>query len=59
MDLLERQEEEDETDRVQMMTLHSAKGLEFPHVFFNGHGRRAIANTETPSKRATWKKSVA
>ena len=36
MDLLERQEEEDETDRVQMMTLHSAKGLELPHVFLMG-----------------------
>jgi len=36
MDLLERQEEEDETDRVQMMTLHSAKGLEFSHVFLMG-----------------------
>ncbi|HIG36207.1 MAG TPA: DNA helicase Rep [Oceanospirillaceae bacterium] len=36
MDLLERQQEEDETDRVQMMTLHSAKGLEFSHVFLMG-----------------------
>ncbi|MDX1504537.1 MAG: DNA helicase Rep [Spongiibacter sp.] len=36
-DLLERQENEEESaDQVQLMTLHAAKGLEFPHVFMIG-----------------------
>ncbi len=35
-DLLEQQAEEDDSDAVQLMTLHASKGLEFPHVFMIG-----------------------
>lgn len=35
-DMLERGENDDEADQVQLMTLHASKGLEFPHVFLVG-----------------------
>lgn len=36
MDILERQNEDGQQDKVALMTLHAAKGLEFPHVFIVG-----------------------
>ena len=35
-DMLERGEDGDEANQVQLMTLHASKGLEFPHVFLIG-----------------------
>ena len=36
MDMLDRQSDEEGSDAVSLMTLHAAKGLEFPHVFITG-----------------------
>ena len=36
LDILERNQEQEVNDQVSLMTLHAAKGLEFPHVFLIG-----------------------
>ena len=36
MDLLERNKEEEEVNAISLMTMHTAKGLEFPYVFMIG-----------------------
>lgn len=35
-DMMERGEEDEDADQVQLMTLHASKGLEFPYVFMVG-----------------------
>jgi ATP-dependent DNA helicase Rep len=35
-DMMERNEDEEDSDQVQLMTLHASKGLEFPFVFLIG-----------------------
>ncbi len=42
MDIMERQGQDEETDSVNLLTLHSSKGLEYPHVYIIGMEEKLI-----------------
>ncbi len=47
MGILERQGEDEAGDQVRLMTLHAAKGLEFPHVFIMGMEEELLPHRES------------
>ena len=60
-DLLDQQSEENADNKVQIMTLHASKGLEFPHVFIMGfeeqilpHKNSVEANTVEEERRLAY-----
>ncbi len=51
-DIVERQEENETGDNVALMTLHAAKGLEFPHVFLAGFEENILPHKSSTEAEA-------
>ena len=58
LDMLEQQQEEEDTDKVNLLTLHASKGLEFPYVYLIGleeellpHKNSIVADTVEEERR--------
>lgn len=58
LDMLEQQQEEEDTDKVSLSTLHAAKGLEYPYVYMIGmeeellpHKNSIVADTIEEERR--------
>lgn len=47
VDILERQDEDNRDNQVSLMTLHAAKGLEFPYVFMMGMEEELLPHRES------------
>ncbi len=51
-------QDKDSTDKVSLMTVHAAKGLEFPYIFIVGMEENLFPSIQSLSSRATWRRNA-